>query len=320
MNQSIAPIVPVSIPSGNFQLSFLILRGKKPRQSKKYADPVQVNPALVAINKKNMNWNNLNILISGGSSGIGLEIARKLANRGSNITILARNEKNLQNAVSLIKDKTISQAQNIKWISADVSNYSVLEQAFINHGENFDCLINSAGLAYPGKFSDLSVEIHKKLMDVNYLGTVNLSKLVLPYMISKKSGYIVNISSLAGLVGIYGYTSYASTKYAIRGFSSCLRSELKPLGINVSVVYPPDTDTPQLSFERSIMPDITRKINSGGGVMKADKVALAIIKGIENKKFTIVPGLEGKILYTLAPLIDLFLFHYAVYLARKENN
>ena len=179
-------------------------------------------------------------------------------------------------------------------------------------------MINSAGIAYPGKFVDLDPKIFKNVMDVNYLGTVFLTKLILPGMIEKNQGYIVNISSLAALIGIYGYTAYAPTKYAVRGFSRCLRSEVMPHGINVSVVFPPDTDTPQLAFEHTIIPDITKKINQTGSIMKPEKVAQVIIQGMQKKKFSIIPGIEGKLLYVFASIFGRFFYHRATNLAKKD--
>ena len=165
---------------------------------------------------------------------------------------------------------------------------------------------------------DLDPAIFKNVIDTNYLGTVYLTKLILPKMIEKNSGYIVNISSLAALIGIYGYTAYAPSKYAVRGFSRCLRSEVKPHGINVSVVFPPDTDTPQLAFEHSIIPEITKKINQYSSVMHAEKVAHIIIEGIKKKKFTIIPGFEGKLLYFLAPIFGRYFYRYAVNLSKED--
>ncbi|MCJ7518909.1 MAG: SDR family NAD(P)-dependent oxidoreductase [Anaerolineaceae bacterium] len=165
---------------------------------------------------------------------------------------------------------------------------------------------------------DLDPTIFKNVIDTNYLGTVYLTKLILPKMVEKNSGYIVNISSLAALIGIYGYTAYASSKYAVRGFSRCLRSEVKPHGIDVSVVLPPDTDTPQLAFEHSIIPETTKKINQSGTVMSAEKVAHIIVEGIKKKKFTIIPGFEGKLLYAFAPILGRYFYRYAVNLAKKK--
>ncbi len=265
-----------------------------------------------------MNFSEKHILISGGSSGIGLALAQKFTSLNAHVTILARERKKLKRALDILESKRVSSQQILGWKSADVSQYYRLKKAIDNHKDQIDILINSAGEAYPGKFADLPAEIFKQLIEVNYLGTVYLTKLVTPQMIDRRSGHIVIISSMAALMGIYGYTAYASTKYALRGFSKCLRSELKPYKIDVSIVYPPDTDTPQLSFERSIMPEITRRINQGGGVMTPEKVADVIINGMWRKKFTILPGFEAKVLHKFAPIFDRYFYHLAKNMAIKE--
>lgn len=279
------------------------------------AQAVPVHPVEIEVH---MIIKNKNVLISGGSSGIGLALSKELAALGANITILARRKKLLESALSEIKKSALSPDQQFKWFSADVSNFDGLKRVLSADKTSYDILINSAGIAYPGKFVDMDPAIFKNVIDINYLGTVYLTKLILPKMIEKNSGYIVNISSLAALIGIYGYTAYAPSKYAIRGFSRCLRSEVKPHGIDVSVVLPPDTDTPQLSFEHSIIPEITKKINQSGSVMSAEKVAHVIIEGIKRKKFTIVPGFEGKLMYALAPIFGRYFYRYAVYLAKID--
>ena len=272
----------------------------------------------VLINGGLMEFSGKNILISGGSSGIGLALAKKFVYLNANVTILARDKKKLRSAFKTLQSIKISDQQKLHWISADVSQFNRLKSKLNHQNDHIDILINSAGEAYPGKFNDLPAEIFKQLIEINYLGTVYLTKIVAPQMIARKNGHIVIISSMAALIGIYGYTAYASTKYALRGFSKCLRSELKPHGVDVSIVYPPDTDTPQLSFERSIMPEITRKINQGGGVMSAEKVAEIIVNGIVKKRFTILPGFESKILHKFAPLFDRYFYHYAKSLAKKD--
>lgn len=266
-----------------------------------------------------MDFSNKNVLISGGSSGIGLSLAKQLAQLGANVTLLARRKGLLQLASDEVTNHIKSRNQKVETIQADVSDFKELKESLSHVKSTFDILINSAGVAYPGIFIDMEQSIFENVMDINYLGTVNLTKLVVPGMIANKSGYVINISSLAALIGIYGYTAYAPSKFAVRGFSHCLRAELTPHGINVSVIYPPDTDTPQLAFEHSLIPDITKKINQGGGVLSPDKVAYEIIKGIIKKKFVIIPGFEGKILYHLAPVFDKYFYSYAVKLASKQQ-
>ena len=266
-----------------------------------------------------MDFTEKNIIISGGSSGIGFALARQLVNKGANLTLLARRKDLLEEAVGLLEDEKSSPAQRVDYIAADVSDFQQLKRAIDKFKQTFNILINSAGVAYPGLFLDMDSEIFKNVMEINYLGTVNLTKLVAPGMISQKSGHIVNISSIGALLGIYGYTAYAPSKFAVRGFSHCLRAELEPLGIKVSVVYPPDTDTPQLAFERSRIPEITKKINEGGGLLTPEEVAKTIIKGIEKKRFVIIPGMQGKIIYQLAPIIDAVMYRYAVKLAAGRS-
>ncbi len=259
-----------------------------------------------------MNYQGKNILISGGSSGIGFAIAKKFVQTGANVTILARRQALLEQASHELKALCTSPDQKIHTLSADVSHFEALQKTYKKADTNFDILVNCAGIAYPGEFEKLDPAIFAEVMQVNYLGTVYLTKLVVPAMMQKRTGYVVNISSLAALIGIYGYTAYASSKYAVRGFSRCLRSELKAYGIDVSVVFPPDTDTPQLAFEHSIIPDITRKINSSGSVMSPDKVAEAVLRGMQRKQFSIVPGWEGKLLYALPSVFGRYFYHLAV--------
>jgi 3-dehydrosphinganine reductase len=122
-------------------------------------------------------------------------------------------------------------------------------------------------------------------------------------MIERKSGYIVNISSMAGFLGVFGYTAYGASKYAVRGFSDALRAEMKPHGIGVSVVFPPDTDTPQLSYEKQFKPAETKELTGSGGMMDPERVAKIILSGIERGKYLILPGIENKIIYRLSGIL-----------------
>jgi len=252
------------------------------------------------------------VLISGGSSGIGLSLAQQLFEKGSHVTILARRKDILQEAARKIENYRQTPGQMLFTISADVSEFKQLEKSLSIQRNPVDILINSAGVAYPGEFTKLDIDIFSTVMDINYMGTVNLTKLIVPEMVERNTGHIVNISSLAAVIGIFGYTAYAPSKYAVRGFSRCLRAELKPKGINVSVVLPPDTDTPQLEFEHKLIPDTTLKINQNGGVMSPEKVARIILSGVRKQRFTIIPGFEGKLLYMLSSIFGRYFYYFAV--------
>jgi len=273
-----------------------------------------------------MEYYRKNILISGGSSGIGFALAKKFAKLGANVTILARREELLNAALRKISVYKVDSDHIIKIIQADVTKYYNLRRILAKEKTKYDILINSAGLAYPGKFLDLDIKVFRDLIDTNYLGTVNLTKIIVPHMIEKKSGYIVNVSSAAVLVGLFGYTAYAPSKYAVYGFSRCLRTELESYGIYVSVVLPQDTDTPQLTFERNLLPEITKKINEriekifgSASTISADKAADFIVAGMNKFKFRILFGFEGKFGALISPILDRFFYRYAVRLSKKES-
>jgi 3-dehydrosphinganine reductase len=265
-----------------------------------------------------MDFQNKNVLISGGSSGIGFALAKQFVTAGANVTILARRKELLKDARSELLKMRQSDSQLIAAISADVCNYESLRKTVQGKVDQIDILINSAGIAYPGEFIEMDAKIFSDVIQTNYLGTVYLTKLVVPGIVKRRCGYIVNISSLAALIGEFGYSAYAPSKYAVRGFSRCLRSELKAYGIDVSVVFPPDTDTPQLAFEHSIIPEITRKINKIASIMSPEKVASYIIKEMKKKRFTIIPGLEGKIGIAFSSIIGRYYYHFAVKEKKKQ--
>jgi len=165
-------------------------------------------------------------------------------------------------------------------------------------------LVNSAGIVEPGYIQDLSLEVFKQTVDINYLGTVSVIKAFLPEMMQRKSGQVVVISSAVGYLGVVGYTAYSSTKYALRGFAEALRSEMRYYGIRVSIVYPPDTDTPQLAYDRSfVIPevDILRILD---GKASPVEVARSILRGIERQQFLILPLFSNRFFYHLVSLLD----------------
>jgi short-subunit dehydrogenase len=112
-----------------------------------------------------------------------------------------------------------------------------------------DVLLNCAGRAIPLHFADVSYEQFDETMKVNLYGTLNTVSILVMY-IKETGGYIVNISSLAGLIGVFGYTNYSASKFRVIGFSGVLRSELRLYGITVFVFCPPDTGTPGFEIKK----------------------------------------------------------------------
>jgi 3-dehydrosphinganine reductase len=255
-------------------------------------------------------------LVTGGSSGIGLAIAKQIVQNKGSVAILARRPELLSSAIVEIEKVRCTQDQRILALQGDVTQFNPLKVAFEDFSKQHgfpDIIINSAGVARPGNFSNLSMDIFHWMMDVNYFGTVNVLKILMPAMQKRRSGTIVNISSVAGFIGVYGYTAYGASKYAVAGFSDALRSELTPYNIKVSVVFPPDTDTPQLEYEKQYKPFITKEIAGSAKLISADTVAREIVQKVARGKYIILPGGESKLLYfahhllgrTLYPIMDL---------------
>nr|KAF6358374.1 3-ketodihydrosphingosine reductase [Pipistrellus kuhlii] len=193
------------------------------------------------------------VVVTGGSSGIGKCIAIECYKQGAFITLVARNEERLLQAKKEIEKHSINDKQVVLCISVDVSqDYSQVENVIKQAQEKLgpvDMLINCAGMSVSGKFEDVEVSTFEKLMSINYLGSVYPSRAVITTMKERRVGRIVFLSSQAGQVGLFGYTAYSPSKFAIKGLAEALQMEVKPYNVYVTVAYPPDTDTPGFAEE-----------------------------------------------------------------------
>lgn len=266
------------------------------------------------LKEKFVNFAHKHVIITGGSSGIGKATAQLLASLGANISIVARTPDKLEAAKNEIEMSRLHSEQRVITIPADVADKAQAEEAIIEATNQMgipNILINAAGIAHPGYFSDLPLDVFEQTIAVNYFGTIYTIKAALPLMRhQEQNSNIVLISSGAGLIGIYGYTAYSPSKFAIRGLAESLRGELKPLGIRVSVVYPPDTDTPQLVEEKKTKPLETHLITSTAKIWTAEGVAQVIVNGITKGAFVITPGLEMTLLERLHSLLSPMLNSY----------
>ena len=252
-------------------------------------------------------------IITGGSSGIGKAVAKLLVLQGVNLSLIARDRARLELAQQELTQHIINPTQQIAIFPADVAQQQeiaiAIQQAIAQLGTP-QLLVTSAGMAHPGYFTEIPLDIFERTMAVNYFGTLYAIRSVLPAMEAAQEGHIAMISSGAGIIGIYGYSAYCPSKFALRGLAESLRGELKPQGIGVTIIYPPDTDTPQLAAENRIKPAETKKITATAKTWTAEAVAAQILKGVTRNKFAIAPGMELTILHRWHSLINPILHRY----------
>jgi 3-dehydrosphinganine reductase len=242
--------------------------------------------------------------ITGGSSGIGLACAEMLAAGGASVLIMARRPEQLEIAIKQITAKRVSEKQRFSTVQLDVSDRERVAASLSGAVNGFgppDILINSAGVSFPQKFEDIPFEKYDEIMRVNLYGTWNTVSNLLPYL-KQTRGYIVNVSSVAGYIGVFGMTAYSASKFAVIGFSEALRSELKRFDVTVSVLCPPDVDTPMLERAGRIKPEETKAISSTAKVMKAEDVAKAVIDAMAKGEFMILPGSGTRFTYNMKRL------------------
>ena len=239
------------------------------------------------------------VFLTGGSSGIGLSTARLLAAAGANVVVFARHERGLEAALVQMESRRVSAAQRFACRPLDVADHAAVTAVMAAAVQSFgppDLLINNVGRALPRYFEDVTFEQFDETMKTNLYGAWNTISVLVPHM-KAGGGTIVNVSSMAGFIGVFGYTDYCASKFAVVGLSEALRQELRRYGITVAVLCPPDTDTPGLANEDAAKPAETKAVSAGARLMQPDDVARALIRGIKRGTFMIVPGGEGKLAY-----------------------
>lgn len=254
-----------------------------------------------------------NVYITGGSAGIGLAIARQMATRGANIFVFARTRHKLEAALREAQRRRVSPEQRFGYRVLDVAEHTMVQAVMGEAVQSFGApavLINCAGRAIPHAFQDITFAQFEETMRINLYGIWNTVAALVPAMQSS-GGAIVNVASMAGFMGVFGYSDYCASKFGVIGLSEVLRQELRRSKISVHVLCPPDTDTPGFAMENLTKPPETKAISAGARIMSADDVARAMIKGLARGGFMIIPGWEGKFTYFLKrhmpALVELFI-------------
>lgn len=226
------------------------------------------------------------VIITGASSGIGEATARLLFRHGCRVVLAARRLERLESLASEIQTAG-GEALALETNVANLNDLKCLVEETIDRFHHIDVLLNNAGIGRINWLEQLDlVDDIDMQIQVNLTAAIQLTRLVLPHMLDRGSGHIINMSSVAGLLPVPTYSVYSATKYGLRGFTESLQRELKPVGIHVSGLYPAGVNTefrPISRRERQSKirtPDFLR--------LEADDVARAVWSLIQRPRRALV--------------------------------
>ncbi|WP_299054464.1 SDR family oxidoreductase [uncultured Polaribacter sp.] len=262
-----------------------------------------------------MYFSNKVVWVTGASSGIGKALALELNKKGAKLILSSRKEEALEAVRSLCIDK-----EQVKIVALDLENYSDLhlkaKEAIACFG-SIDILINNGGISQRSLANNTSIAVDKQLMDINYLGTVALTKAILPHFIAKNKGVFAVTTSIVGKIGTPLRSSYAASKHALHGFFDSLRAENHHNNISVTLLCPGFVQT-----------NISKNALTGNGQalgkmdaatengMSAEKCAIQMLKAIKNnRKEVYIAGSKEK----LGVYVKRFLPNLFAVLVRKMS-
>lgn len=231
------------------------------------------------------------VVVTGGTNGIGKALVEYFLSVGAKVATCSRHFDDLY------KLQTQHSEKPLHVNTADVSSATDCE-LFINNiikaWGTIDILINNAGISMRSNFEDTEFETLKRLMDVNFWGTVYCTKFALPYIIQSK-GIIVGVSSIAGLRGLPGRSGYAASKHAMNGFLESIKVELADKGVHVMWVCPGFTasNIRNVALTGDAKPEAHSLLDEKK-LMTSEEVAAEIIKAIKKKKRLLVLTAQGK--------------------------
>ena len=235
---------------------------------------------------------NARLLITGASQGIGHSLAERAAARGGRVLAAARSLALLQQLQTAVR----ARGQVLEIVQADVTRPEDRQRmldAAVDHFGGLDFLVNNAGVGASGPFADCSAERLRTIMEVNFFGLTEITRLFIPLLKQGTRPAIVNVSSVLGKRAVPGMSEYCASKFAVQGFSEALRAELAKDGIDVLVVNPGLTQTnfSQNMIERKALVQLDHLRG-----MTAEDVARHTLQAIAKGKNEVVLTLQGKLI------------------------
>lgn len=217
------------------------------------------------------------VFITGASSGIGALCAQMLIEEGAIPILAARSRDKLEEIGASLNGRH-------ELLTLDVTNDEQVQAAISNILEKYgriDILLNNSGYGKFAAMTDMTVQEFDEMMDVNYMGIVRCTKAVLPHMLKRGTGQIVNVASMAGKIGTAKSASYTATKHAVLGFSNALRQELRKTGVTVTTINPGPIDTP---FFHRADPSGHYVNNVRWMMLKPEDVARHMVQAMKKRK------------------------------------
>lgn len=235
-----------------------------------------------------------NIYITGGASGLGKALAEYYLRDGHNVALF-----DLQagdEAVTSLSVSTGCDKSAIQFYQLDITDNMAVQHAFDQAAQHNspDTVINCAGICQAVPFVEHEAEQFNRLININLLGSRNIAEAATKHL--SKGGHLVLFGSMASILSCYGYSAYGASKFAVRGLAEVLRIELKPKGIAVSLVCPPEVDTPMVQNERLHRPVETGEMKQVAGSFTLEEASKRIYKAIPSKKFLIMINTKAKFL------------------------
>jgi uncharacterized protein len=238
-------------------------------------------------------------LVTGASSGIGLEFARVLARHGHNLVLVARDEIRLNEiAKELRKESNVT----VRVIARDLSDQSAPTEIYdLLRNESVDVLVNCAGTATLGLFAKMDLASQMKMIQVNVLATTGLTKLFLKDMLNRGRGKILNVASTTAFQPGPLMAVYCATKAYVLSFSEAIANEVSGSGVSVTALCPGPTKT---AFQIKTGTDQTRLFhNRMLDILPAETVAKIGHSGLMSNKTLVIPGLKNRIMVFLVRLL-----------------
>ncbi len=249
------------------------------------------------------------VLVVGGSRGIGRALAGVLARRGARVCVSARGADDLESTLADLPPVAAGPHGRVAFDATDAGSVAAARDAVLAALGGLDVLVCGSGSARCAGVLDAPADDFRRMLDVNYLGHVNVVRSFGPDLVAQRGGAICLVSSLAALMPIYGYAAYAASKAALAAFAESLRQEMKLHGVRVVVHYPPTTDTPGLAEENRTKPPAVWAIETQSGwnkIHSADSVAGSIAAAIERGRPQGLAGFDSRLLATVMRLAPNF--------------